>query len=57
MGVPIEIDEDKRVVFQIDNNRSLGPDGFNSKFYKLHRDLIKNDIWQTILGIHYSAVR
>lgn len=52
MDRPFEMDEVKTAVFQIDDNNSHGPSGFDSKFYETHWELIKNDVFQAMLGIH-----
>lgn len=55
MDRPFEQYEVKVTVFQTHDNSSLGPDGFNSKFFKLHWDLIKNDVFETMVGIQQSG--
>lgn len=55
MDRPFELEEVKELLFQVDDNSSSGPDGFNSKFYKLHWDFIKNGVFQTMLGIQQSG--
>lgn len=44
MCKPFQMEEIKEATFQINDNSSPGPDGFNSKFYKVHWDNIKMDI-------------
>jgi len=43
--------EVKNVVFSIHDHKSLGPDGINSKFMKLHREEIKFDLHAAMIDI------
>jgi hypothetical protein len=52
---PFQLEEIREAVFQINENSSPGPDGFNSKFYKVHWDNIKMDIWEAMNGILHSG--
>jgi hypothetical protein len=42
-------DKVRKVVFQMEHNKALGPDGFPAEFYQVFWDLIKNDI-MTLFG-------
>jgi hypothetical protein len=52
---PFLLEEVKNAVFQINDNSSPGPDGINSKFYKIHWEQIKNDIWDAMNSILQSG--
>ncbi|GJU13851.1 RNA-directed DNA polymerase, eukaryota, reverse transcriptase zinc-binding domain protein [Tanacetum coccineum] len=41
---PVSNKEIKQAMFDIDDNRAPGPDGFSSKFYKKAWDIIRNDV-------------
>lgn len=41
--------------FQINDNSSPGHDGLDSKFYKIHWEKIKHDIWNAMNGILQSG--
>nr|GEY90012.1 RNA-directed DNA polymerase, eukaryota, reverse transcriptase zinc-binding domain protein [Tanacetum cinerariifolium] len=41
---PVSNKEIKQAMFDIDDNRAPGPDGFSSKFYKKAWDIIGNDV-------------
>lgn len=52
---PFQLDEVKNAVFEMDDKSSLGPDGLNAKFYKLHWEQMKTDIWNAMNGILQSC--
>ena len=41
---PPSFDEIKSVVFSIDSNKTLGPDGFGAGFFKLYWQMIQYDL-------------
>lgn len=51
---PISIDEVKSALLFIEDARSPRPNGFSSKFYKLHWDLLHQDIMDTVLEIFHT---
>jgi len=42
------LDEIKVALWSIKDNYAPGPDGFNSRFYKLHWELMKNKIFEAL---------
>nr|ABF93982.1 retrotransposon protein, putative, unclassified [Oryza sativa Japonica Group] len=46
---PIEMEELKKVVFGMENNKAPGPDGFPVEFYKHFWYLIKDDLMELII--------
>lgn len=51
----VSLEEVKVALFQIDDNSNPGPDGFGSNFYKVHWEMVKQDIYAVILRIFDSG--
>jgi hypothetical protein len=49
---PFTAEEIKNAVFQIEHNKSLGPDGFPAKFYQVFCELIKKDLMDLFYEFH-----
>jgi len=51
----IQLSEAKKAVFLVHDDKSLGPDGLNAKFFKLHWDQLKWDLLEAIQDMFDSA--
>lgn len=52
---PISCIEVHKAIFSIKDEKSLGPDGISSKFYKLKWALIKDELTQTTNSVYFST--
>lgn len=49
------VQEVKRSMFQIENTKSPGPDGFDSGFYKAAWPFLKNDVTNAVLEFPHNS--
>jgi hypothetical protein len=49
-------EEVKKAIFQMEHNKSPGPDGFSAEFYQVFWDLIKGDLMALFHEFHQGAL-
>jgi len=49
-------EEVRPVIFQMEYNKTPGPDGFPSEFYQVFRDIIKDDLMALFMDFHHGSL-
>jgi hypothetical protein len=50
-------EEVKKAIFQMEHNKSLGPDGFVAKFYQKNWEVIKPDLLELFSFLHAEQLK
>ena len=53
---PFTESEVRDAVFQMENNKALGPDGFPAEFYQVFWGVIKDDLLHLFADLHWEAL-
>lgn len=55
--VPFTMEELKGAVFQMEKNKSPGPDGFPAEFYQEYWEIVKNDLFSLLYEFYFGQLK